>query len=181
MNEWGELIKEYKIHRRQLKKQKDCLPADDPQHKIYSSMINEMTYAIDWMRQGHEPRIYSKAIYNKKLLDKGQEVRERPIHQYMDDENWIPKKEAAHYDVIEGVNDVEERQLSIDDMNLIQTFLTTLSEKQMECFVLNTSYNRSFGQIAVELGISKCTVQEHIELARKKVAQFRQQTERVAQ
>ncbi|WP_245987653.1 sigma factor-like helix-turn-helix DNA-binding protein [Ureibacillus endophyticus] len=176
MYEWEiELLHEYKIYRRQLKKQKDQLPADDPQHKIYNSMISDMTYTIGWLKKGHEPRIFNKAIYSKRKMEQGLEVKNRKEVIFTDD---LATK-AKHYDVIAGVNDVQERQLTIAEKKLIQSVLSSLPEKQMQCFVLNTAYNRSLKEIAIELGITKGAVQEHIESARKKVAQF--QLERVAQ
>lgn len=166
-----QLIKEYGHNKKELELQQTKLTEDDPDQKVYSSMISEMKYAIKWLKQGYEPRIYSKSIYNKKLMEKGLEVKNRKEVIFTDDNNWLGQI-AIHHDVIEGIDEIEEKTLTRDEMKAITTALSILTERQLNCFILHEANMLPMDQIAKEIGVTKATVQTHIEAARKRISEF---------
>lgn len=50
--------------------------------------------------------------------------------------------------------------------------MLSLTERQLNCYLLHYAHRLSMQEIANELGIKKSTVQDHIELARKKISEM---------
>lgn len=170
MSEWKELEKEYRHYKKELEVRKAKLTEDDPEYKIYVGMINDMDYAIRWLVNGYEPDSYTKSIRKKG----GYEGR----RNYYADIDRLSTK-----DVIPIFSDHTKKEKQLTDTNKkhIQRFLSTLTDKQLNAFVQSAAYNRSFGEIASEMGVSKNTVVTHIEAARKKATDFQRQLKRGVQ
>lgn len=170
MSEWKELEKEYRHYKKELEVRKAKLTEDDPEYKIYAGMIKDMDYAIRWLVNGYEPDSYTKSIRKK-----GGYTNRR---NYYADISWFSTK-----DIIPIFSDQteKERQLSDTDKKYIQSFLLTLTDKQLNAFIQSAAYNRSFGEIASEMGVSKNTVVTQIEAARKKATDFQRQLKRGVQ
>lgn len=160
MLSWAdELIHEYKGGRQDLKKRADRIDRDNPVEmqdlKQINSMIESMSFSIDWMTSGRQPNTYrgidEKAVYHRRS-----------------------------YENIDLIPDIAE-QLERDDVNKKQLFMTreekiiladilaSFSLRERQCYILHEGQKMSMAMIADELGISKGTVQGYIEKARKKV------------
>ena len=115
-----------------------------------NGMINDLQYAIEWMRAGEDPERYldvkaDQSYYHRRVLldmDKFPCLEIEPTHS----KQLVDKKKIA-----------------------IQRVLVELTQRQLTCFLLHAAHMRSYQEIAEELGIKKSTVQDHIELAREKI------------
>lgn len=120
-----------------------------------NSMIDSMTYSIDWMETGRQPDNY-RGIDKKNAY--------RPMQ----------------YDAMEIIPDITEQlekerePLYMDREQrqaLIQLF-RNFSDRERQCFIMYEAEQLSMGKIADKLGISKGTVQTYIKRAKEKVEQI---------
>ncbi|WP_368653752.1 sigma-70 family RNA polymerase sigma factor [Ornithinibacillus sp. 4-3] len=156
MNNWADqLIAEYKEGRSSLKSIHEVLgetEIDNLDKTQINSMIDSMTYAIDWMEIGREPDTY-----------RGADRRDAYRFSSYEDMDIIPditaelKKERESFYMDRG-----QRQALI---NLLRNF----SDRERQCFVMYEAEHLSMQKIADRLGISKWTVRTYIYRAREKV------------
>lgn len=161
MGEFEELIKEYRKAVKDARKLLNgCLPEEE---KTIQAMITDLTYAIEWMERGHDNTSHHAGIYRAAL---GGYEKRRVLLEGI--ENFAATKYFTHLLLGE---EQAERQLSIDEKNLIGECLSGLSERQMTVYILHTAHVRTYEEIAEELCIKVSTVQTHIERAREKISE----------
>lgn len=121
---------------------------DPNELKIVNEMIADMDYAIDWMRRGERPNFTGRAIKQK---------------------NAYTRRSLINMDLFPSLEVEPSREISNERKKAVMQILMSLTERQMNCFLLHTAHLRSMQEIADELGIKKRTVQEHIDTARMKI------------
>ncbi|MCF3942197.1 sigma-70 family RNA polymerase sigma factor [Oceanobacillus alkalisoli] len=157
LENWADrLLAEYDEGWRGLNKTKDNLRDDflpDQQDKTHiNSMIDSMTYSIDWMRTGRQPDMY-----------RGVDKKDKYRAKFYDDMDILP-------DINEELRKEREPLYITKDQRkaLLQVF-KNFSKRERQCYVMYEAENFSMQQIANRLGISKGTVQMYINRAREKV------------
>lgn len=159
---WADnLITEYTAGRKALHAMKDRYDENDPYQKQelsqINSMIDSMTYAMEWMETGRDPSVY-----------RGIDRQRQYQRQFFESVETIP-------DIVEELGiDINERRLEMDtEMKILLTdVFVSMSHRERECFILHSAEGLSMGQIAKRLGVSKATVQSYINRARKKVEEI---------
>ncbi|PWU66569.1 sigma-70 family RNA polymerase sigma factor [Gracilibacillus dipsosauri] len=153
MNDWAEkMIIQYEEGRKELRHKIDNLgdsETDKMDKSQINSMVSEMSFVIDWLKNGREPG---------KL-------------------RGIDKSSAYQLDSIQDMDmfptlniKPTQRELTEEEKRDIFDVLLTLSPRERQCFILHESYLRTFAEIAEELGLSRSSVQRYIERARKKIS-----------
>lgn len=64
---------------------------------------------------------------------------------------------------------------STDQQLLSKLLRESLSKREKQCYLMHTVDNKSMGNIAIELGVSKGAVQQSIERARKKIERIEEE------
>lgn len=153
LNNWADkLILEYEEGRRDLHKMKRKLGDSewDLQDKTHiNSMINDMTFAIDWMKIGRMPG-------SLRGIDKRSAYQRRALI----DMDLLPSLDIVP----------EPRELTEEEKRAIYNVLIDLSHRERQCFLLHAALGWSFQSIADELKISKSSVQKYIERAKNKIS-----------
>ena len=160
MLSWADkMIPEYIEGRQEMKRRADQADRDNPIEmndlKHINSMIDSMSFSLEWMTTGRQPGTYrgvdEKAVYHRRS-----------------------------YENIDLIPDIVE-QLEEDDINKKHLFMTreekiilgdilsSFSLRERTCYILHEGQKMSMAKIADELGITKRSVQQYIERARKKV------------
>ena len=156
MTNWvDELVPEYKKGRQGLKAMHRELTdseIDRLDKSQLNSMVDSMTYSIEWMEKGREPGVYRGA-------DRRDAYR---IKQY-EDMDIIP-------DITEQLEKEREplymsREQRVELLHLFRSF----SDRERECFIMYEAEQMSMSQIAIKLNLTKATVQSYINRARDKV------------
>lgn len=153
---WAEvLIEEYKEGRADLREMHELLgdsEYDQEDKSQINSMVDSMTYSIDWMETGRQPDSY-------RGVDKRDIYR---ISQY-EDMDIIP-------DITEELRKEREPLYMTQEQKqaLIKLF-ERFSDRERQCYVMYEAEGLSMQKIADRLGIKKRTVQQYIERAREKV------------
>lgn len=177
LENWADrLLAEYDEGRKELKSKKDFLSSevdhwigDKKIHEIdietkdridrnqkdetyVNSMIESMTYSMDWMRTGRQPDMY-----------RGVDKRDKYRAKFYDDMDILP-------DINEELRKEREPLYMSQEQRtaLIQLF-RNFSDRERQCYVMHTAEGLSMQKIADRLGIKKRTVQQYIERAREKV------------
>lgn len=145
-----DLIMEYKRGKKALERMKSNI-TDPNELKIVNEMIADMDYAIDWMRLGERPNFTGRAIKQK---------------------NAYARRSLINMDLFPSLQVEPTKEISNERKKAVMQILMTLTERQMNCFLLHTAHLRSMQEIADELGIKKRTVQEHIDIARSKIKEM---------
>ncbi|WP_077325755.1 sigma factor-like helix-turn-helix DNA-binding protein [Virgibacillus siamensis] len=149
--EWvDKLIIEYEQGRKELRQMHDKLGDSEQDEKDKSeinSMINDMTFSLEWMKTGTQPDMYLG-------IDKHGAYQTDHIANM----DWFPSLDI-----------VPERKLTEQEKQDIFLKLVKLSARERVCFVLREGYLWEFHDIAEELGVSKQTVHIYFKRARKKL------------
>lgn len=149
-----DLIKSYQGSLRNVRHLKE--DANDDDKKILSNMESDLRYVLDWLNSGRRPGnrrgIERRAIYQRTI----------PwdplwIQSYMN-----PSSGGSHVKIS------EYERFQIDEA------LSTLSERERQCYVLHYGMCFSMSQIASELVVSKGTVQTYVERAEKKIIEMKE-------
>ncbi|SIT91613.1 sigma-70 family RNA polymerase sigma factor [Edaphobacillus lindanitolerans] len=159
---WADhLITEYTVGRKALHAMKERYDENDPYQKQdvshINSMIDSMTYSMEWMETGREPGTF-----------RGMDKQRQYQRQFFESVETIP-------DIVEELGiDIIERRLEMDtEMKILLTDLfVSMSHRERECFILHSAQGMSMGKIAKTIGVSKATVQSYINRARKKVEEI---------
>ena len=159
----NDLLKEYRATYKRLKTERAALHEDDPEQKIYAGMLSDLELAIEWMRKGFNPEETRKGIH--KRVNKRYGYDKRKVNT---DIKWFGVNDEVPSLHEPGTNHLE-RTLSDDDRRVIMFALQQMTPMQRNCYMLHYGYIQTFESIGKELGITKGTVQRHIEAARKKV------------
>lgn len=158
---WADnLITEYVAGRKALHAMKERLDENDPYQKQdlsqINSMIDSMSYSMKWMETGREPDAF-------RGIDKQRQYQ----RQFFESMVTVP-------DVLEQIIeelDFEDQKLHLarEDKIVLADVFASMSHRERQCYVLYYGNRMSMGKIADEVGISKRTVQQYIERARRKV------------
>lgn len=157
LENWADqLLAEYDEGRKDLKVMKNNLTDDfliDQQDKSkINSMVDSMTYSIDWMRTGRQPDMY-----------RGVDKRDKYRAKFYDDMDIIP-------DINEELRkEREPLYMSQEQRAVLKDVFGNFSNRERQCFIMYEAEQLSMQQIADRLGIKKRTVQQYIERAREKV------------
>lgn len=161
-NQHYELIQEYKEGRTQLKemlKRYDLENVEDTEEiKVINSMINEMTFVIEWLETGRNPNeergIHKSTKYSHVSLE--------AMGQVADNYGHLRKEREAF-----GMNDNQKR--------IVSEVLSSFTDVQRYCFLSHVCQFRTLQDIADELEITKSTVQSHIMRAWGKVEKIQKE------
>ncbi|MGE7623586.1 sigma factor-like helix-turn-helix DNA-binding protein [Viridibacillus sp. NPDC096237] len=158
MKNWAdELLVEYKEGRKVLHQKRANLHEGNFEEETQlNSMIESMTYAMDWMETGRNPDAYrgidKRAIYQR---------------QFFESIDVIP-------DITDELYDIDSKQLfmTTEEKKALAKIFATWSHKERVCYIAHEVEKKSFQKIADELKVSKGTVQTHINRARNKVKEL---------
>lgn len=177
LENWADrLLAEYDEGRKELKSKKDFLSSevdhwigDKKIHEIdidtkdriernqkdetyINSMIDSMTYSMDWMRTGRQPDSY-----------RGVDKRDKYRAKFYDDMDILP-------DINEELRkEREPLYMSREERKALLKIIHNFSERERQCYIMYEAERLSMQQIADLLGLSKGTVQMYIKRARQKV------------
>lgn len=153
------MVPEYIEGRQDMKKRADSVDRSNPIEmndlKQFNSMIDSMTYSLEWMTTGRQPNTY----------------------RGMDEKSVYQKRSYENIDLIPDIaeqleeNDINKKHLfmSREEKVILADILSSFSLRERTCYILHVGQKMSMSAIADELGLSKGTVQGYIEKARKKV------------
>ena len=150
---WADrLIHEYEDGRKELRKMKNRLgdsELDRLDKTQINSMIDDMSYAIDWMKTGRRPG-------NLRGIDKRSAYQRRVLL----DMDLFPSWDL----------EPKRKELTEEQKNAIVNILLCLSHRERQCYLLHMAEGWSLQEIADELNISKSTVQKYLERAKNKIS-----------
>ncbi|MFJ7933696.1 sigma factor-like helix-turn-helix DNA-binding protein [Sporosarcina sp. NPDC096371] len=161
MLNWAdELIQEYTGGRQELKKRADQIDRNNPIElqdlKQINSMIESMSFSLEWMTTGRQPGTYrgvdEKAVYQRRSYENIDLIPD--IEMQLRDENDINKKHLF---------------MTREEKVIMADILASFSLRERQCYILHVAQKRSMSDIANELGVSKSMVQQSIRRAKKKV------------
>lgn len=161
MLNWAdELIQEYTVGKQDLQRRADQLDRNNPIEmedlKHFNSMIESMTFSLDWMKSGRQPGTFrgadEKSVYQK--------------NSYANID-WLPDLEKE----LREANDINKKHLFMtrEEKMILADILSSFSLRERQCYLLHEAQRMSMNDIAENLGISKGTVSIYIKRARLKV------------
>lgn len=145
-------VSEYNKDKKSLQKYRDGLDLDKQDDQMDSDMVDEMigdlNFALNWMQTGRRPGsrrgVESKGVYKRTAL--------------------LDKRFFPSLDVEES-----EKVLTDEERRRIADMLWKMSTRERTCYLLHVSYGWSFADIGKELNISKRSVQQYVDRAKKKI------------
>ncbi|QOV10923.1 sigma factor-like helix-turn-helix DNA-binding protein [Viridibacillus arvi] len=157
MKNWADnLLVEYTEGRKVLQHMKADLHEDNFEDETQiNSMIESMTFAMDWMETGRQPDTYGgvdkKSIYQR---------------QFFESIDVIP-------DITDELYDIDSKQLymTTEEKKALAKIFATWSHKERVCYIAHVVEGKSYKKISEDLKVGKSTVQSYIERAKKKVAE----------
>ena len=161
MLSWAdELIQEYTGHRKELKRRAEQVDRDNPIEmndlKHINSMIESMSFSLEWMTTGRQPNTYrgvdEKAVYQRRSYENIDLIPD--IAEQLDNENDSGKKHLF---------------MTREEKIILADILASFSLRERQCYILHMAQGMSWSKIADELGVSKSMVQQSIKRARKKI------------
>ena len=145
------MIIEYEDGRKDLQRIKNNLgdsEVDKMDRAQVNGMINDMSFAIDWMKTGRRPGnlrgIDKRSVYQRRILV---------------DMDLMPSLDIQP----------EPRELGEEEKQALYNMLIDLSHRERQCYLLHMAQGWSMQEIADELGIKKPSVQKFIERAKLKI------------
>lgn len=163
MLNWADkLIHEYTGGRQELRKRANQIDRSNPIEiqdlKQINSMIESMTFSLEWMTTGRQPGTFrgvdEKAVYQRRSYENIDLIPD--IAEQLREENDINNKHIF---------------MTKEEKIIMADILSSFSLRERQCYLLHTAQGRTWSSIAEELGISKSTVQQSINRARKKVSE----------
>jgi positive control factor len=154
-----DLLKEYKETCRRLKRAYEARRESEKvldnqaisERQLLSEMIGEVEYVIEWLETGRRPGnrrgIERRAAYE----------REKPMDPVRM-QAFVARSTAGS-----PCNLTEWERFQLEDA------LSSLTERERECYVLTHGECFSFEETARLLGISKSSVQTHVKRAQEKI------------
>lgn len=149
-----DLLEQYIEARKELKKMLKKLgnsERDNEDKTQINSMIDDMTLAIDWMKTGCNP------------FGKGADINKIYHIYYYEDMDILPdiyKELRKERDTLH-IPEKQQKQLT--------KIFNELSDRERQCYVLFKAEKMSMQQIALQLDISKASVQTYIKRAKEKI------------
>lgn len=153
------LVPEYIEGRQEMKRRADQVDRSNPIEmndlKQFNSMIDSMTYSLEWMTTGRQPNTY----------------------RGMDEKSVYQKRSYENIDLIPDIaeqleeNDINKKHLfmSREEKVILADILSSFSLRERQCYILHIGQKKSMSEIAYELGVSKSMVQQSIRRAKNKV------------
>lgn len=153
LDNWADrLLIEYEEGRKALYKMKEELNPDSVEDqedkKLINSMINDMSFSIEWLKKGRRPG-------NLRGIDRRSAYQRRVLI----DMDLLPSLDIQP----------EERTLSKSEREAIIDILIDLSHRERQCYLLHMANGWSMQEIAEELNVSKSAVQIYINRAKEKI------------
>ncbi|PFF75830.1 RNA polymerase subunit sigma-24 [Bacillus cereus] len=153
-----ELVKQYKKSLKKIKKSKET--AEEEELKIYSEMISDIEFALEWMqtarRPGNRRGIERRAAYQReKVCDP---LLMQRYFRSMDDNGY------------EWDNYKKEHVISEWEKIQVEDALSVLTKREKEIYLMAKGYSLSYSKIANYLLISRSSVQKMMERAELKIA-----------
>lgn len=145
-----DLLKLYKEARAKLMKAKEQ-PMDEEDKKLINSMLSDVQYAIDWLHKGHNPGP-RRGIHRRS--GRQRTVTVDPLHM----QSYAQPAACGSPTTLS-----DHERFQIDDA------LSTLSERERQAYMLRFGLCFTIGQVALEMDISKSSVQKMLERAIKKI------------
>ena len=138
--EWvDKLIIEYEQGRKELRQMHDKLgdsKADQADKSRINGMIADMTFSMEWMKNGSEPETFNgidrKYAYQKVFFE--------------------------NMDVFQSLDIEPEEPLTESERKFVITQLSKLTAKERQAFVLSKAYMWTQEEIAEELGMTRNAV-----------------------
>lgn len=125
----------------------------DPQRQLIGEMISDVEYVIEWLKSGKRPG-------NKRGIERRAAYeRERPMDPVR------MQAFVSHGTAGSPANLTEWESFQLEDA------LSTLSDRERECYVLTHGEGFSFEDTARLLKITKSSVQTHVKRARAKITE----------
>lgn len=161
MLNWADqLIQEYTDGRQELRKKADQLDRGNPVEmedlKHFNSMIESMSYSLEWMTSGRQPGTYrgvdEKAVYQRRSYENIDLIPD--IAEQLREENDINKKHLF---------------MTKEEKIIMADILSSFSLRERQCYLLHVAQGMSMSAIGEELNVNKGTVHEYIKRARAKV------------
>lgn len=127
---------------------------------ILNSMENSMVFAMDWMEKGRNPD-----------LQRGADKHAVYQRQFFESLDVIP-------DIAEQIYDINTKELHLTELEKKQLakIFASWSRRERDCFIARTVEQKTFQQIADEIGVGRSTVQSYIERAKRKMTEALQQS-----
>lgn len=126
---------------------------------IYNSIRNELEYTITWMKTGHSPE-------NKRGVERRAAYQnERPIDPLLMQRYFRSNQPMFPWD-----NEPKEYVVTPTEKLVIDQALSSLTEKELEVFLMNKGKGFTQYKIAELMKISRSSVQTMIKRANKKIA-----------
>lgn len=142
-----ELLGEYKEGRRELKR----FETESTEDKKYiNSMVDSMTYSIDWMEKGRQPDLY----------------------RGVDRKNAYRTMQYDEMEIIPDITEQIEREplyMSQEQRQTLLHLFRNFSDRERQCYLMYEAEQLSMQKIADRLGIKKSSVQMYIKRAKEKV------------
>lgn len=145
-----DLIKEYTEGLKRIRKaQQESTDVEDK--RILSSMASDLQYALDWLKSGRCPE-------NRRGVERlAAYQRERAVDPFI------------LQSMVDQFSRRRECTVTEWDRLRIREALSVLTKREREVFLMSRAENFSYEQIAVQLGISKSSVQTMISRAEQKI------------
>ncbi|GKV54254.1 hypothetical protein NCCP2222_02010 [Sporosarcina sp. NCCP-2222] len=160
MLSWADkLIQEYTTGRQDLIRRADTIDRNNPVEredlKHINSMIESMTFSLDWMKTGRQPGTYRGAD-------------EKAVYQRRSYENIDLIPDIAEQLETEDINK-KHLYMTREEKIILADILSSFSLRERQCYILHVAQKRSMSDIANELGVSKSMVQQSIRRAKAKI------------
>lgn len=144
-----DLLRQYREQRSQLMGYK--LIAPEEEQELISGMISDLQYAIDWMNRGHQPD------------------PRRGINRRSRGQRTIPVDPLKMQSYAQPAACGSPTTLSEYERYQIEDALSTLSERERECYVMKYGKCYSLGDIANIMNVKRGTIQGYLKSAEEKV------------
>jgi len=144
-----ELLKQYRETRSLLMGYK--INAPEEEKELISGMISDVQYAIDWMNRGHKPD------------------PRRGINRRSRGQRTIPVDPLKIQSYAQPAACGSPTTLSEYERYQIEDALSTLSERERECYIMKYGKCYSIGDIANILNVKRGTIQDYLKKAEEKV------------
>lgn len=160
-----DLLHQYKHARKELRDMLDLLNdtvKDSEDKSTINSMINDVTFIIDWIESGSNPEEY-----------RGTNIKNAYHMKYLPNMEILPD--------ITGQLEVEREALELtkEQRHIINLLLNTWTDRERDCFILYMADNKSMSEISEIIDISKASVQTYINRAKEKVDVVKEKTKQL--
>ncbi|MCC1487701.1 sigma-70 family RNA polymerase sigma factor [Bacillus tropicus] len=153
-----ELVKSYKHSLRKLKKARENVCEEEK--KIFSSMISELEFTIEWLRTGRRPG-NSRGIERRAAYQRERAVDPLLMQRYF---------RATDNHIYEWDDHKQEHVIGEWDKIRLEDALSLLTAREKEVYFMSRGHCLTYKEIAKCLKLSCSTVQTMIERAEKKIA-----------